>query len=146
MRVSRCVKLFSARYPDFRSEVFRTFLVASNIADAARVSSLSKGMSERLHLALIMARHPDVYVLDELLAAVDPVVRDHLIDVITRVRAPDVPVLLSTHLIHGLDRIFDAVVMIAEGRTVITGDLETVRSMGDGDLETAYKRIVANHE
>ena len=146
MRVSQCADLFSSRYPDFRGEVFREFLDESGITGASRVSSLSKGMSERLHLALTMARHPDVYVLDEPLAAVDPVARDRLIDSITRLRAPGAPVLLSTHLIQGLDRIFDSVVMISGGRTLITGDLETVRSMGDGDLETAYKRIVTNHE
>lgn len=146
LRVAQCVELFASRHPDFRPEVVKAFLAESNVTSTARVSSLSKGMSERLNLALVLARSPQLYVLDEPLAAVDPLTRDHLISLITELRDPNSPVLLSTHLIHGLDRIFDSVVMIADGRTLVSGDMESVRSIGDGDLETAYKRIVTLHE
>ena len=146
LRVSQCVDLFARRHQDFRPDVCDAFLSASGVLPSARVASLSKGMSEQLHLALVMARNPRLYVLDEPLAAVDPLTRDRLIQLITTLRAENAPVLLSTHLIHGLDQIFDSVVMIAEGRALISAPLESVRALGDGDLETAYKRIVSNHE
>lgn len=101
-------------------------------------------MSERLHLALIMARSPELYVLDEPLAGVDPVVRDHLLDLIAEFREPDVPLLLSTHLISGVGRIFDEVILISEGSLVAHEKAQVLREIGGGDLEVAYKRSVVN--
>ena len=66
-------------------------------------------MSERLHLALIMSRAPKLYVLDEPLAGVDPLARDYLLELIRTLRSPEAPLLLSTHLINGVDSIFNEI-------------------------------------
>lgn len=143
LKVSQCAKLFASRHPDFREDIFNEFLAGSNITASSRVSELSKGMSERLHLALIMSRAPKLYVLDEPLEGVDPLARDQLLELIYRLRFPSAPLLLSTHLINGVDRIFNEVVLISEGRLLVHDTVENVRALGDGDLELAYKRSVA---
>lgn len=144
LSVEQCSELFSNRHNDFRPEVFEEFLAGSNITLSVRVAALSKGMSERLHLALIMSRAPELYVLDEPLGGVDPVARDHLLDLIQRLRTPSTPLLLSTHLINGVDRIFDDVILIADGQLIAHDSAQTLRDLGDGNLENAYKRSMAN--
>ena len=109
------------------------------------MSELSKGMSERLHLALIMSRAPKLYVLDEPLAGVDPLTRDHLLALITKYRIPSAPLLLSTHLINGVDSIFDEIVLISDGKLLTHDTASHLRDFGDGDLELAYKRSVSGH-
>ncbi len=146
LKVSDCVGLFAHRYPDFRTEAFDEFLSGSNITYKSKVNELSKGMSERLHLALIMSRVPEMYILDEPLGGVDPLTRDHLLDLILNFKAPGAPLLLSTHLISGVDRVFDRVILISDGRLLRYDSAEKLRLLGDGDLEVAYKRSLGNNE
>lgn len=109
LSVGQCVELFSARHSDFRVDVFEEFLAGAAFSASSKVRSLSKGMSERLHLALIMSRAPKLYVLDEPLAGVDPLARDYLLELIRTLRSPEAPLLLSTHLINGVDSIFNEI-------------------------------------
>ena len=77
LSVGQCVELFHNRHSDFRVDVFEEFLAGAAFSASSKVRSLSKGMSERLHLALIMSRAPKLYVLDEPLAGVDPLAYPH---------------------------------------------------------------------
>ncbi len=100
-------------------------------------------MSERLHLALILSRSPELYILDEPLSGVDPLTRDHLLELVDNLRVPEAPVLLSTHLISGVEKIFDEVILISDGRILAHDTADNLRRIGDGDLEVAYKRSFA---
>ncbi|WP_058234753.1 ATP-binding cassette domain-containing protein [Devriesea agamarum] len=143
LSVKQCSELYEHRYTDFRKEVFDEFLTGSKVTTASRVSALSKGMSERLHLALIMSRAPELYVLDEPLGGVDPLTRDHLLHLIMKYRSDHAPLILSTHLINGVDQVFDNVVLISDGNVLANDSAASLRDRGDGDLELAYKRIVS---
>ncbi len=140
MSVSQTVELFKSRHVDFREDVFEKFLTGSNITHTTKVKELSKGMSERLHLALVLSRAPELYILDEPLSGVDPITRDHLLELIDTLRVPGAPVLLSTHLISGVEKIFNEVILIADGRVFAHDTADNLRQLGDGDLEVAYKR------
>ncbi|WP_084403060.1 ATP-binding cassette domain-containing protein [Schaalia suimastitidis] len=146
LTVSQCVELFRNRYPDFRTPVFEDFLSGAQFSYSSRVQSLSKGMNERLHLALVMSRAPHLYVLDEPLAGVDPLTRDHLLELIQGLRYPEAPMLLSTHLINGVDSIFDQVVLFSEGRVLRHDSAAHLRELGEGDLERAYKLSMLGQE
>lgn len=74
------------------------------------------------------------------MVASDPFARDHLLDLIRQLRQPDVPLLLITHLINGVDRIFDEIILIADGKLVAHDSASHLREVGDGDLELAFKR------
>lgn len=143
LSVGQCVELFTARHSDFRVDVFEEFLAGAAFSASSKVRSLSKGMSERLHLALIMSRAPKLYVLDEPLAGVDPLARDYLLELIRTLRSPEAPLLLSTHLINGVDSIFNEIVLISDGRLLTHDSADNLRALGDGDLELAYKRSVS---
>jgi len=137
LSVGQCVELFSARHSDFRVDVFEEFLAGAAFSASSKVRSLSKG------LALIMSRAPKLYVLDEPLAGVDPLARDYLLELIRTLRSPEAPLLLSTHLINGVDSIFNEIVLISDGRLLTHDSADNLRALGDGDLELAYKRSVS---
>ena len=84
-----------------------------------------------------------LYVLDEPLAGVDPLARDYLLELIRTLRSPEAPLLLSTHLINGVDSIFNEIVLISDGRLLTHDSADNLRALGDGDLELAYKRSVS---
>lgn len=142
LTVQQCEALAASRHSDFRSDVFNAFLADSNIDSSMRVGELSKGMNERLHVALIVSRVPKLYVLDEPLGGVDPVARDHLLALIQALRAPDVPMLVSTHLINTVGAALNNIMVINNGRLLDYQDVDDFVRLGEGDMEQAYKRIV----
>ncbi|OFJ72220.1 ABC transporter ATP-binding protein [Actinomyces sp. HMSC06A08] len=142
LKVSQCKELFASRHGDFRAEIFDAFLDGSKVKPNLKVGELSKGMSERLHLALTMSRSPQLYVLDEPLGGVDPVGRDQLLQLVSDLKAPNTPVLFSTHLINNVQHIFNEVVLIDSGRLLAHESAASLRELGGGDLEVAYKKLV----
>ena len=144
LTINQCFDLFGARHRDFRREVAAEIIDGFGLEGSSKVGQCSKGMSERLHLALVVARAARYYVLDEPLAAVDPFTRDFLVEMIRAKRRPDSTVLVSTHLISDVETLFEDVMMISDGRLLCYAGASEV--CGDGeDLEAAFKRMVADH-
>jgi len=145
MTVKQSFDLFESRHLDFRRGVASEIVNGFGLGERERVGQCSKGMSERLHLALVIARAAPFYVLDEPLASVDPFTRDFLIGMIRTKRAPGSTVLLSTHLINDVESLFDDVMVISDGRLLHYGPVSDLKRDTDQSLEDAFKQMVAAH-
>lgn len=141
LRISECVRVCAALWRDFSATAATSAIRQLRLDDSLRVRQLSKGMSEQLHLALVLARRCRLYVFDEPLAAVDPLTRDRLIRMIEETRAPRSTVLISTHLIAGLEELFDAAVVIDDGAVKLS--METRSLSNEMDLENRIKAVLA---
>jgi ABC-2 type transport system ATP-binding protein len=92
------------------------------------VGSYSKGMRQRLKLALAIAHQPRVLVLDEPLNGLDPLGRSEIIDLFQALAAEGSTVLISSHILHEVDLVSDNVVMLHHGYVVAEGAIQHVRS------------------
>ena len=101
---------------------------------------MSKGMQEKLQLLLIMSRKAKLYILDEPLGGVDPAARSFILDTIMNNYAQDSTVLLSTHLIHDVERIFDHVLMIGKGKVLLDEDTDRLKADGK-TIEDVFKEV-----
>lgn len=91
-------------------------------------SGYSTGMRQRLKLAQALVHDPELLILDEPTEGVDPEARKELLDLITELTSKHgIQVLLSTHLLHDVERIADYTVVLNEGRVVVAGPLEQLR-------------------
>jgi ABC-2 type transport system ATP-binding protein len=95
---------------------------------ADRVESLSLGNQQRVQLAAALVHEPQALVLDEPFAGLDPIGVDVLSNVLRRQAASGVPVLFSSHQLELIERLCDAVVLIAGGRVVASGTIEELRA------------------
>ena len=68
-----------------------------------------------------------MFILDEPIAGVDPVARDQILDAIIRNVEENSTMLITTHLVRDMERIFDDVAYISEGEIVLYGDAEELR-------------------
>jgi ABC-2 type transport system ATP-binding protein len=107
------------------AEEQRECLALVGLADRAgdRVGGFSKGMQQRLGLAVALLARPELVILDEPTSALDPIGRADVRDLLLSLRARGVAVLLNSHLIGEVERICDRVVILDKGRVVASGTL-----------------------
>ena len=92
-----------------------------------RVEQLSGGMRAQVALAVAIGKRPRVLLLDEPVAALDPLARrEFLASLAVLMAEEDLTVLLSSHLLPDLERICDFLVVLVEGRAVLADDVEEI--------------------
>jgi ABC-2 type transport system ATP-binding protein len=103
----------------------RDCLALVGLADRAgdRVGGFSKGMQQRLGLAVALVARPELVVLDEPTSALDPLGRVDVRDLVLALKARGVAVLLNSHLIGEVERVCDRVVILDKGKVAASGTL-----------------------
>ncbi len=93
-----------------------------------RVAAYSKGMRQRIRLAQAIAHHPTVLVLDEPLNGLDPMARAESMALFGALGKEGMHVVISSHVLHEVDKISDQVVLMSYGYVVAEGQIQGVRS------------------
>ena len=93
-----------------------------------KVAAYSKGMRQRIRLAQAIAHHPTVLVLDEPLNGLDPMARAESMALFEALGREGMHVVISSHVLHEVDKISDQVVLMSYGYVVAEGQIEGVRS------------------
>jgi len=93
---------------------------------ADRVGTYSKGMQQRLGLAVALLGEPEIVFLDEPTSALDPVGRSDVRALIERLRARNTTVFLNSHLLGEVERICDRVCVVDRGRVVAEGAVDAL--------------------
>ncbi|MGH2407986.1 MAG: ABC transporter ATP-binding protein, partial [Candidatus Limnocylindrales bacterium] len=104
----------------------RAALQATGLADrgSERVSGYSKGMQQRLGMAVALLGRPDVVFLDEPTSALDPVGRLEMRPILRALRDRGATVFLNSHLLSEVERVCDRVAILDHGRVVAMGRLD----------------------
>jgi ABC-2 type transport system ATP-binding protein len=102
--------------------------VGMSEAASRRIAGYSKGMKQRIRLAQSIAHHPTVLVLDEPLNGLDPMARAESIALFQALGKDGLHVVISSHILHEVDKISDQVVLMSHGYVVAEGQIHGVRS------------------
>jgi ABC-2 type transport system ATP-binding protein len=102
--------------------------VAMTEAADRPVAAYSKGMRQRIKLAQAIAHRPTVLVLDEPLNGLDPMARNETIALFRQFGDEGRHVIVSSHILHEVDRISDQVILLSHGYVVAEGQIQGVRS------------------
>jgi ABC-2 type transport system ATP-binding protein len=97
-----------------------------------RVGTFSKGMQQRLGLAVALLGAPEILFLDEPTSALDPVGRSDVRALIERLRARGVTVFLNSHLLGEVERVCDRVCIVDRGRVVAEGTVDALIGQSRG--------------
>lgn len=111
--------LMRAAFPEsWRQGAFEDLLRRFDLDPRKRIKDLSRGMGMKLQLACALAHEPDLLVLDEATAGLDPLARDEVLDLLRSFMAADERrgILISSHITTDLEKIADRVVCIDAGR------------------------------
>ncbi|MGG6313916.1 ABC transporter ATP-binding protein [Paenibacillus macerans] len=99
-----------------------------------KVGAFSRGMRQRLGLADVLIKNPEVIILDEPTLGIDPEgVRELLALISSLSRDEKLTVLLSSHHLHQVQQICDRVGLFVQGRLIASGDIRTLSKQLDAD-------------
>jgi ABC-2 type transport system ATP-binding protein len=93
-----------------------------------RVEELSKGMSQKLQFVVTVVHAPQLLILDEPFAGLDPVNRDVLRDAVLSMHQEGTTVVFSTHVMEQAEQLCQQLIMIHQGEVQLSGTLDQVRS------------------
>ena len=103
------------------------------------IGTLSGGQRSQVALGLALAKRPEVLLLDEPVAALDPLARRAFLSSLAEaVAGGELTVVLSSHLLHDLERVCDHVILLAASRAQLCDDIDVVlESHKSGPAATA---------
>ena len=94
-----------------------------SLPEGKKLKEFSKGMKAKAEIAYCLSHDPDLIILDETTASLDPVVRDELMDLFQEyVMDENKAILFSSHITSDLEKIADRIVFIHQGRLVLSVD------------------------
>lgn len=143
-------QLKNVRKPERRIEHWLERLGVQSHA-RARISTLSKGLAQRVQFAAAVIHDPKLLVLDEPFSGLDPVGTEALREVILDLRRGGTTVVLSTHDMAVAERMCDRVLMLHRGQKVLDGEVDALkRERGhdcvhvrfEGDVEALADPVV----
>jgi ABC-2 type transport system ATP-binding protein len=109
----------------FDQDLAEARLASLDIPLNRRVGRLSGGQQAQLALALALARRPDLLVLDEPLARLDPLARHEVMSVVMSAVAEEgLSVIFSSHVVSELERVADYLILMSHGRVQMMGMID----------------------
>lgn len=139
MTTTDALNLFVDMYDDFDLNKALSLMERMDIEKKVKIKELSKGMKEKFQLILVMSRKAKIYILDEPLGGIDPAARELILDTILNNYAEDALVLLSTHLIADIEKIFDEVIFIKNGEIILHENSEDLRMKRQASINDIFK-------
>ena len=102
------------------------------------LSDLSTGNRQKIGLIQAFMHEPELLILDEPIAGLDPLVQKHFHELLGEVRAAGRTVFLSSHTLSEVDRVADRVAILRDGRLVVVDTLDHLRSIAVRRLDIEF--------
>ena len=111
----------------------------SHVAEK-KIGAYSKGMRQRIKLAQAVAHDPELLILDEPLAGMDPLARRRTIRLIREWARDGRSVLVSSHILHEIEAMTADILLINNGRILAEGNVHQIRELIDEHPHTVHVR------
>jgi len=103
-----------------------------------RFREYSRGNKQKVGLVVALQHRPDLLILDEPTAGLDPLIQQNFFAIVREAKADGRTVFLSSHIIDEVDRTCDRVAIIREGRLVQVDRIDTVRKLAFHHVELQF--------
>ncbi len=114
-------------------------------AGSRPVKTYSKGMKQRLGLAMALIHDPQIYILDEPMTGLDPLGRRKITNVMLDLRQRGKTVFFSSHILSDVERLCDRVGVLNKGRLLFSGVISDLSAAGRG-MEESFMRMIEGDE
>ncbi len=139
MKVRHLIEYTAAFYPNWDDALVARLVGEWDIPANDRVGPLSVGQLQKVAILLALGHDPDLLILDEPAASLDPLARRQFLQMIIDLAEPGKrTVLFSTHITSDLERVADRVAILKSGRIAWQGLLEDLKEQTHVSLEESF--------
>ena len=135
------LEIYETFFADFNKEKFLALMEKFELDLNTPFTEMSKGMIDKVQISFTMAREARLYLLDEPLGGVDVAARDFVLDTILENFDSRGTIVVATHLISEIERLFDSVLVLRKGQIVMDCACDDIRMRYDATLEEAMKTV-----
>ncbi len=122
-------RLYKIKNSELKSRLKEVInLVELNKAERTRARYLSVGMKKRLDIACAIIHDPQILILDEPTADLDPLLRDEILDLIIKIKREGKTIILTTQLLEEMDIVCDKVAILHDKKIVEEGTPDYIKS------------------
>jgi len=127
LTVDEHLRLGAHLNPGWDDAVARSRIGRLGLDPAQRAGKLSGGQRAQLALTLGLAKRPELLILDEPVASLDPLARREFLQILMEAVAEhELSVVLSSHVVSDLERVCDHVVVLVDSQVRVEGDVESL--------------------
>jgi ABC-2 type transport system ATP-binding protein len=143
MKTDRIIRYVSNLYATWDTQLEQHLVKLLEIDLKARALTSSPGMRQKLSLLLAVCHHPSLLLLDEPLSDLDPIVRRDVVEaLLDTFRRDDMVMVISSHLLHDLERVADRIVCMDAGRVVADASLDALKEQYGMNLDQVFRQLV----
>ncbi|MFH2057805.1 MAG: ABC transporter ATP-binding protein [Pseudomonadota bacterium] len=106
------------------------------------IKAYSKGMKQRLGIAMALIHDPDIFILDEPMSGLDPMGRKLVTDVILELKQRGKTVFFSSHILSDIEKLCDRIGILNRGKLLYTGSTNNITDHNDNDVEKAFIKLI----
>ncbi len=139
MKIADLLRYTASFYANWNDDLAERLTDEWTLPPADRVGTLSVGQLQKVAILTALAHEPDVLILDEPAASLDPLARRQFLKLIIDLAEPGRrTVLFSTHITSDLERVADHVAILKDGRIAHFGLLDELKEQTHLSLEDAF--------
>ncbi|WP_216380171.1 ABC transporter ATP-binding protein [Arcanobacterium phocae] len=140
LTIPQAIDLYQRFFADFDANKAHDMMEFFQLPFNRTLKEMSKGMGEKVQIALVMARKAHVYLLDEPISGVDPATRATILEGILRNFDDDALLFISTHLVADVEPILDDVVILNNGKLVCYDLIDDLREQYNMSLDQICRK------
>lgn len=140
-KVKQAIKYFNEMYNDFDETKAINKINSFKLDLNSTIKSLSSGQVAKLKIALTISRNAQVYIFDEPLNGIDVITKDSIINCILDSYSESKIIILSSHMVEEIEKIFDEVIFIKDSHVELCGITEQLRSQYQKSITNIFKEV-----
>lgn len=145
INIGQLENFYHKLYSDFDKNQFEQLLGFMKLAPAMHLSQMSKGMREKLIIALSFSRKADLYLLDEPFSGIDAMARKKIIKSIILWKDEKATILISDHFVNEIAPVLDEIVILKDKTVYTHKSTEEIRERNES-VEDFYESIYEREE
>ncbi|MCH5465290.1 ATP-binding cassette domain-containing protein [Levilactobacillus tujiorum] len=140
-RVEQVASFYRTVYTDFDGARFEELVTFLQIDTSLKIAALSKGMKEKVIIALTLARQVNLYLLDEPFSGIDSMSRKRIISSILKWKPTDATMVISDHYVSEIAPILDEVVIVKDQTVYAHQAADDIRAEFGVGIERYYESL-----
>lgn len=142
LEIEEVCSIYSIFYEDFDLNKFYKLLNSFEISKELKIKECSKGMKEKIQIALTLSRKAKIYILDEPMSGIDPKSRKIVLNTIIDNFDYQGLMIISTHLVLEVEKVLDRALFLDNGKLVVNESVDDIRENHHMGVEEYFTEVL----